>query len=129
MNKIFLQGRLTDNPEVRTTQSDKEVGSFKIAVDSGYGEYKNTTFFPVRVFGKKTAILKHFSKGDGVIVTGPIIEEKWDDRQTGEKRSRFVVTADDIFFPVQKPKDKDTTHFEQAKEAVQGNDLEDEIPF
>lgn len=128
MNKIFIQGRLTGEPEIRTTQNDKEIGSFSVACDTGYGDKKSTTFFSVNVFGKKTSVLKHFSKGDGIIVTGQISEEKWDDRQTGEKRSRWVVSAEDIHFPLQKPKDKDTSHFERAKEAAKAGDF-DEAPF
>ena len=47
MNKVFLMGRLTAEPELKFTQSGKEVLSFSLAVDSGYGEKKKLILSPV----------------------------------------------------------------------------------
>ena len=56
MNKIYLSGNLTKEPEIRTTQSGRTVASMSIAVNQGYGDKQTTDFFNL-VAWEKTAEL------------------------------------------------------------------------
>ena len=71
LNQITVMGRLTKEPELRTTGGGTSVCSFTLAVDRDYGEDKQTDFIPV-VAWKKTAefVSKYFSKGRMACVAG-----------------------------------------------------------
>lgn len=91
MNNVNIIGRLTRNPDVRQSNNGKTVCHMTVAVDTGYGEKKETAFIPVVVFGKSAENCeKYLSKGSQVGVTGRI--------QTGsyEKDGRKVYTTDVI---------------------------------
>lgn len=79
MNKVIIMGRLTKQPEVQTTQGGNPICRFSIAVDTGYGENKHTSFFNCVAF-KKTAenIAQYFSKGQRILLDGSIKQNVWD---------------------------------------------------
>ena len=101
LNKIFLMGRLTRDPELRRTQSGTAVVSFAIAVDRDYksqnGE-KETDFIDI-VAWRSTAefVSKYFSKGRMAVVEGRLQIRDWTDREGGKRRSAEVI-ADNVYF-------------------------------
>ena len=101
LNKIFIMGRLTRDPELRRTQSGTAVTSFSLAVDRDFksqsGE-KETDFIDV-VAWRSTAefVTKYFSKGRMAIVEGRLQIRDWKDREGNNRRSAEVV-ADNIYF-------------------------------
>ncbi|KAF5053581.1 Single-stranded DNA-binding protein [anaerobic digester metagenome] len=101
LNKIFLQGRLTRDPELRRTQSGAAVTSFTLAVDRDFksqsGE-KETDFVEV-VAWRNTAEFasKYFTKGRMAIVEGRLQMRDWTDKEGGKRRSAEVV-ADNVYF-------------------------------
>lgn len=101
LNKIFLMGRLTKDPELRRTQSGTAVASFSIAVDRDHGkkgEDKETDFIDI-VAWRNTAefVSKYFSKGRMAVVEGRLQIRDWTDKEGGKRRSAEVV-ADNIYF-------------------------------
>jgi len=75
---IVLTGRLAFDPEVRQTRGGDTVCTFKVPVDTGWGERKVTTWYRVTVFGKRAETAgKHLSKGKWVSVTGEVSVETW----------------------------------------------------
>ena len=101
LNKIFLMGRLTRDPELRRTQSGTAVTSFSLAVDRDFksqsGE-KETDFIDV-VAWRSTAefVAKYFTKGRMAVVEGRLQIREWKDKDGNNRRSAEVV-ADNIYF-------------------------------
>ncbi len=101
LNKIFIMGRLTRDPELRRTQSGTPVTSFSLAVDRDYksqsGE-KETDFIDV-VAWRATAefVAKYFTKGRMAVVEGRLQIRDWQDRDGNKRRSAEVI-ADNVYF-------------------------------
>ena len=108
LNKIFIMGRLTRDPELRRTQSGKAVTSFSLAVDrdfKGQNGEKETDFIEV-VAWKNTAefVAKHFTKGRMAVVEGRLQIRNWTDKD-GNKRNTAEVVADNVYFGDSKKED------------------------
>jgi single-strand DNA-binding protein len=98
INQVILMGRLTRDPEQRTTTSGKTIASFSIAVDRG-GESDVADFFEVTAWEKLgDLVVQYLGKGRRVLVQGRLRQDSWDDKETGKKRSRVEVTATDVTF-------------------------------
>lgn len=110
LNKVVLVGRLTRDPEVRTFTNGGKVAKFGFAVsnrkkNSQTGEWEDDPMFiDVEAFnrgeGGKDAdhVEQRLHKGDLVLIEGKLILDRWDDKQTGEKRSKHKIVADQITF-------------------------------
>lgn len=101
MNNIVLAGRLTKQPELKTTNSGIEVLSFSIAVNRPYAKKDDevTADFINCVAWKKTAafINKFFNKGDGIVLRGSLQSRKWVDN-TGNNRMAYEVNVEQVEF-------------------------------
>ena len=102
LNQIVLMGRLTRDPELRYTQSQTPVASFRIAVDRDYssrdGGEKQTDFIDIVAWRQQAEfVTKYFTKGSMVIVTGRLQMRDWTDRD-GNKRTSAEVVADRVMF-------------------------------
>ena len=101
LNKIFIMGRLTRDPELRRTQSGTAVTSFSLAVDRDFksqsGE-KETDFIDV-VAWRQTGefVSRFFTKGRMAVVEGRLQIREWKDKDGNNRRSAEVV-ADNIYF-------------------------------
>lgn len=101
LNHIALMGRLTRDPEYRTTQTGLSVTNFSIAVDRDFpgqdGE-KETDFIDC-VAWRKTAefVTKYFHKGSQIALTGRLQIRSWTDKD-GNKRRTAEVVADNCYF-------------------------------
>lgn len=101
LNKIFIMGRLTKDPELRRTQGGTAVTSFTLAVDRDFksqsGE-KETDFIDV-VAWRATAefVAKYFAKGRAAVVEGRVQIRDWKDKD-GNNRKAFEVVADNVYF-------------------------------
>ena len=100
LNHIVLMGRLTRDPELRYTQSQIPVASFRIAVDRdfGRGEDRQTDFIDV-VAWRSTGefVNKYFHKGSMIVVSGRLQMRDWQDKD-GNKRTSAEVVADNVYF-------------------------------
>ena len=97
LNHIVIAGRLTKQPELRFTQSDKAVASFTLAVERDYGE-KETDFVSCTAWGKTAEFAqKYLDKGSMAIVTGRLQSRDWTDKD-GQKRKSWEVVADHVYF-------------------------------
>ena len=83
INQVILMGRLTRDPEQRTTPSGKNVASFSIAVDRG-GDSDQADFFDVTAWEKLgDLVVQYLAKGRRVLVQGRLRQDSWDDKETG----------------------------------------------
>ena len=98
INQVILMGRLTRDPEQRTTTTGKTIASFSIAVDRG-GQEDQADFFNVTAWEKLgDLVIQYLAKGRRVLVQGRLRQDSWDDKETGKKQSRIEVTATDVTF-------------------------------
>lgn len=98
INQVILMGRLTRDPEMRTTTTGKSIASFSIAVDRG-GQDDQADFFDVTAWEKLGELVNQYlSKGRRCLVQGRLRQDSWDDKETGKRRSRVEVVATDVTF-------------------------------
>ena len=100
-NKVILGGRLTADPELKTTQSGIAVVSFSIAVNRRYKNAAQQTeadFFNVTAW-RATAelVARYFKKGSSICVVGTIQNSTWTDQQN-VKHYRTDIVADEVMF-------------------------------
>lgn len=99
MNNVILKGRLVADPELRQTQSNISVVSFKIAVDKYVrdGE-KQADFIECNAWrGTAEFISKYFTKGQEILIRGAIHNKEWTDKNN-VKHYTYEVTADNAEF-------------------------------
>lgn len=104
MNKIFIHGRITKAPELKTVGSGTEVCKFTVAVNRLVGKDKEkvTDFFDVDAWGKTGAFVeKYFKAGDGIVVEGEMRSRKYEDTD-GKKRTAWGVSAEHVEFAEKK---------------------------
>ena len=98
INQVILMGRLTRDPETRVTPTGKNIASFSIAVDR-FGADDQADFFNITAWEKLADLVSQYlHKGSRVLVQGRLRQESWDDKESGQKRSRVEVTASDVTF-------------------------------
>lgn len=111
LNKVYLMGNLTRDPELRRTQSGTAVASLGLAVNREYrtkdGEIrKEVLFADIAVWDRQAeSCAEHLGKGSSVHIEGSLKLEQWDDKSTGEKRQKLAVHADRVTFLDGKPDD------------------------
>lgn len=103
-NKVILVGNLTRDPEVRYTPKGTAIAKLGLAVNRRWttetGEQKEeVTFVDVDAFGKQAETLaQYMRKGSPLLVEGRLKLDQWDDKQTGQKRSRLGVVVEGFQF-------------------------------
>jgi single-strand DNA-binding protein len=104
LNKVFLMGRLTFDPELRRTPSGTAVAELRMATTRGWqgrdGERREETLYiDVTVWDRQAETCCQFlKKGSAIHVEGSLRMDTWEDKNTGEKRSKIRVTADRVQF-------------------------------
>ena len=114
MNKLFLIGNLTKDPETRTTPNGKTVCNFDIAVNDRQG---NPTYFRISAWEKQGEnCQRYLSKGKKVSVVGPVSARAYTDRN-GKANVSLEVAANEIEFL--SPRDNETAYQQQERQAIQ----------
>ena len=103
-NKVILVGNLTRDPELRYTPKGVAIAKIGLAVNrtwrSEAGETKEeVTFVDVDAFGRQAETLaQYMKKGSPLLVEGRLRLDQWDDKQTGQKRSKLGVVLEGFQF-------------------------------
>ena len=103
-NKVILVGNLTRDPELRYTPKGTAIAKIGLAVNRTWrtesGETKEeVTFVDVDVFGRTAEnVGQYMRKGRPILIEGRLRLDQWDDKQTGQKRSRLGVVAETVQF-------------------------------
>ena len=104
LNKVLLMGNITRDPDVRYTPSGTAVCTLGLATNRRYttsqGEQREETcFVDIDVFGRQAeACGNYLQKGSPALVEGRLRLDQWEDRRTGDRRSRLKVTAQQVQF-------------------------------
>ena len=101
LNQISIMGRMTRDPELRSTQSGKSVASFTLAVERDFksqsGE-KETDFVDCVSWGQTGEFVsKYFTKGSMAIVNGRLQLRDWTDKEGNKRRSAEIVVSSVYF--------------------------------
>ncbi len=131
MNKVFLIGRLTRDPELRYTGNNTAVASFTIAVNRSYtnqaGE-READFIPVVVWRRQAESVKNYlSQGSQVAVEGRIQVRNYDD-QNGDRRYVTEVIADSVEF-IGSKKDSQSSNYNNQPASIQGSQSAEPTPY
>ena len=124
LNKVFLMGRLTFDPELRWTPSGTAVTELRLATSRSWtgrdGERtEETLFIDVTVWDRQAEnCCQYLKKGSAIHVEGSLKMDTWDDKTTGEKRSKIQVQADRVQF-------LDRRRGDAGGEAATGSDDDD----
>lgn len=126
LNRIVLQGRLTKDPDLRTTKSGESVASFTLAVDR-YD--KETDFIPITAWKNKADFVgRYLGKGRMALVEGRLQIRKWEDKN-GNKRETAEVVADNVYFGDSKPETTEKKHSAPPQDFAEIDDDESDLPF
>lgn len=104
LNKAFLYGNLTRDPEIRALPSGQQVASFAIATNRTYkdrdGNKKEASeFHNVVAFGRLADLIgQYMKKGRPIFVEGRIQTRSWDDKNSGEKKYRTEIVVENFQF-------------------------------
>ena len=129
-NKVILGGRLTADPELKTTPSGISVTSFTVAVNRNFrsknGEEPQADFLNVTAW-RQTAefITRYFRKASSICVVGSIQTRSWTD-QNGQKRFATEIVADEAFFV--DAKSESPLAVREANAAFQNNPAQSYVP-
>ncbi len=103
LNKVMIIGNLTADPEVRTTPRGNSVAELRLAVNrvsSGPNDgerREETTYLDVTCWGRTAEIAgQYLAKGRPVFIEGRLQQDTWEDKQTGQKRSKIRIVAENM---------------------------------
>ncbi|PAW81091.1 MAG: single-stranded DNA-binding protein [Pedosphaera sp. Tous-C6FEB] len=103
-NKVILAGNMTRDPELRYTPKGTAIAKFGLAINRNWTsedgqKREEVTFVDVDAFGKQAEVIgQYLRKGRPVLVEGRLKLDQWDDKQTGQKRSRLGVVLESFSF-------------------------------
>lgn len=133
LNKVFLMGNLTRDPELRYTPQGTAVVAFGMAINrkwtSPTGEAKEEVcFVDVSMFGRRAEVIsEYFSKGNPILVEGRLQFQQWESKE-GQKRNALKVVAENFEFVGATKKRPPETGVEPT--TPRKSDInEEEIPF
>jgi single-strand DNA-binding protein len=96
INSVTIAGRLGRDPETRFTDSGKTVASFSVALDGG-GRDADPIWVDVEAWEKAAqTVTDYVRKGHMVGIVGRFRADHWDDKTTGQKRSKLIVVANRV---------------------------------
>ena len=104
LNKVFLIGNLTRDPELRVTPKGTAICSFGLAVNRQFRDESGTardetTFVDIEAWGKQGELVsKYLTKGSPCMVEGRLRLDSWEDKNTQQKRSKLKVVLDNVQF-------------------------------
>lgn len=97
--RITLVGTMVRDPELKYTPNKTAVCDITVAVSKGKKGSEKTAFIDCVLFNKAAELAsEYYRKGNPIGIDGELIQDTWDDRQTGQKRSRIKVQASALLF-------------------------------
>ena len=103
-SKAIITGNLTRDPELRTTPNGASVCSFSVAVnrvfkDSNGEQKEDVSYIDCSAWGRLGEMISQYAKkGSGVLVSGRLDQRSWEDKNSGNKRSRVEIVVEDFNF-------------------------------
>ena len=147
-SKAIITGNLTRDPETRNTTGGTPVCSFSVAVNRRYttnGEQREeVSYFNCSAWGRTGETIQQYAhKGDAILVSGRLRQDRWEDKATGKTRSAVEIVVEDFnfmgsndsnvsdgstFTPSKKSVDKAEKNDKDTKDTKDVEDVPDDIP-
>ncbi|SDC45746.1 single-stranded DNA-binding protein [Geotoga petraea] len=122
-NKIILIGRLTRDPEIRSTVSGSSVANFSLAVDRQSKNNNDVDFINIVAFGRQADFASNYlSKGKLILVEGQLRINKWTDRNDVKRETAEVWANRMAFMETKKAQNQN------IQQPTQNNQYNDEMP-
>ena len=141
LNRVLIMGTLTRDPEIKYLPKGTAVATIGLAINRNYtadsGEKREeVTFVDVELWGKQAELAgEHLAKGKPVFIEGRLKLDTWDDKSTGQKRSKMKVVGENMQFLHQRTQTdgpKQPAGGQRTQRPTRDPDLDadsDEIPF
>ena len=136
INRVNISGNLTREPEVRTSASGSAIMHFGVAVNDrsknqSTGEWEDRpNFIDCTMFGTRAESVSRFlGKGMKVCIEGKLRWSQWEDRKTGEKRSKVEVIVDEIEFMSSRNEGSQAAAKHYPEPSQEANIYDEDIPF
>jgi single-strand DNA-binding protein len=138
INRVVITGNLTRDPELRSTGSGMAVLQMRVAVNDRRknpqsGDWEDfPNYVDVVVFGQRGESISRFlSKGSKVAVEGKLRWSEWEDKNSGDKRNKIEIIADDIEFMSSRNEGGSGGGYSSPtpQAAPKADVFEDDIPF
>lgn len=103
-SKAIVAGNVTRDPEMRATGSGSQVCSFAIAVNRSYkdssgNQQDQVSYLDCVAWGKSAEVIcQYVHKGSALLVSGRLEQRSWEDKNSGQRRSRTEIVVDDFSF-------------------------------
>ena len=134
-SKAIITGNLTRDPELRTTSNGSNVCGFSVAVNRTYkdssGEQKeDVSYIDCSAWGRLGEMINQYAKkGSGVLVSGRLSQRSWEDKTSGQKRSRVEIVVEDFNFTGGARDNSGSSYGSNtATESTEPADIPDDIP-
>ena len=104
LNKVMLIGNLTRDPELKYTPKGMAIAQLGLAVNRVWSneageKQEEVTFIDVEMFGRKAEVAaEYLKKGRPVFIEGRLKLDSWDDKASGQKRSKLKVVGESLEF-------------------------------
>ncbi len=104
LNQVIVMGNLTRSPEVKQTPSGNSVVSFSLALNRSYKDAQDqwqeaTDYVDIVAWGKLAdQVAERLDTGSRALVSGRLQSRSWEDKESGAKRSKLEVLAQDVTF-------------------------------
>ncbi len=113
-SRLIVSGNLCRDVDLKYTSNEMAIASTAVAVNrkDSKGE-KHTMFIEVTLFGKRAEAFERFhKKGSNVFLEGELRQDHWEDKETGQKRSKHVMTVNNWEFMDAPKEDTEKNPFE-----------------
>lgn len=127
LNKVFLIGNLTRDPELRYTPSGTAVCDLGLAINEKFKDKETTVFVDVTLWGRTAEVAdEYLSKGSPVLIEGRLRFDQWE--KDGQKRSKLAVTGERMQMLGRKG-DTPSQGGEPVPDGAPADKSDDDIPF
>lgn len=97
LNNWSITGRLTKDAEFKTLPSGKHMTEISCAVNTGFGQYKKTTYVKVSVWGDSLQkLVPYLKKGSLIATSGELTTNEWTSKQDGTLHTDLCISARDV---------------------------------
>lgn len=139
LNRVFLIGNLTRDPELRTTPKGTAISAFGLAInrqtkDDAGNTRDETTFVDIEAWGKQGELVsKYLTKGSPCMIEGRLRLDSWEDKTSGQKRSKLKVVLDNVQFLNRAPGNGEASApratGQPAPAPTTNDDTTDDVPY
>ena len=104
LNKVMIMGNLTRDPEIKYTPKGMAIAVFGVAVNRVWStesgeKQEEVTFIDIEMFGRKAEVVgEYFKKGKPIYIEGRLKLDSWDDKTSGQKKSKLKVIGETFEF-------------------------------